>query len=109
VPVWFEAGRNQLFALFNPERSFKDWKMIILNMNVDFISQIYYGKKVEVYSWVKRIGNSSLELYEEIHQSGELCAKGTVIYVHYNVHEKKSERIPDAIRQELQKHLSTNM
>ncbi|MGM0922927.1 MAG: acyl-CoA thioesterase [Bacillota bacterium] len=109
VPVWFEAGRNQLFDLFNPERSFKDWKMIILNMNVDFISQIYYGKKVEVYSWVKRIGNSSLELYEEIHQDGELCAKGTVIYVHYNVHEKKSERIPDVIRLELQNHLYTNM
>ncbi|USK36275.1 hypothetical protein LIT25_13450 [Bacillus sp. F19] len=74
-----------------------------------FISQIYYGKKVEVYSWVKRIGNSSLELYEEIHQDGELCAKGKVIYVHYNIYEKQSERIPDAIRLELQNHLYTNL
>ncbi|WP_191561428.1 acyl-CoA thioesterase [Metabacillus idriensis] len=105
IPVWFEAGRNQLFSLFNPDLSFHNWKMIILNMNVDFVSQIYYGKQVDVYSWVKRIGNSSLELYEEMHQNGKLCAKSTVIYVHYNVPLEKSEPIPDPIRQQLETHL----
>lgn len=108
IPVWFEAGRNQLFSLFNPDLSFHNWKMIILNMNVDFVSQIYYGKQVDVYSWVKRIGSSSLELYEEMHQNGQLCAKGTVIYVHYNVPLKKSEPIPDPIRQQLETHLYRN-
>lgn len=108
IPVWFEAGRNQLFSLFNPDLSFHNWKMIILNMNVDFVSQIYYGKQVDVYSWVKRIGNSSLELYEEMHQNGQLCAKGTVIYVHYNVPLEKSEPIPDPIRQQLETHLYRN-
>lgn len=47
VPVWFEAGRNQLFALFNPERSFKDWKMIILNMNVDLSVKFIKEKKTK--------------------------------------------------------------
>lgn len=108
IPVWFEAGRNGLFQLFNPYHSFSDWKMIIISMNVEFKNQLYFGKKAEVYCWIKRIGNSSLELYEEIHQDGTLCAKGTAVYVHYNVHEKQSESIPSDIRYALEKHLYEN-
>ncbi|MFE8699432.1 acyl-CoA thioesterase [Cytobacillus sp. FJAT-54145] len=105
IPVWLEAGRNQIFKLFTPDDSFENWRMIILNMNVDYVSQIYFGRKVEVYTWIKRIGNSSLELYEEIHQDQKLCVKGTVTYVNYNTKQKQSERIPDEIRLELERHL----
>jgi acyl-CoA thioester hydrolase len=105
VPIWFEAGRNQLFKLFTPDSSFENWKMIILNMNVDYVDQIYFGKHVEIKTWVKRIGNSSLELYEEIHQENRLCAKGIAVYVNFNLQTQKSEPIPAHIRQELEKHL----
>jgi acyl-CoA thioester hydrolase len=105
IPIWFEAGRNQLFKLFTPDSSFKNWKMIILKMNVEYIGQIYFGKDVEIKTWVKRIGKSSLELYEEIHQENRLCTKGTTVYVNFNLHKQKSEPIPDEIRQELEKHL----
>ncbi|MGM0876105.1 MAG: acyl-CoA thioesterase [Bacillota bacterium] len=74
--------------------------MIILNMNVDFIKQIYFGRDVEILTWVKRIENSSLELYEEIHQDGMVCAKGTVVYVNFNLKEKKSEPISEEVRNE---------
>ncbi|HZG74182.1 MAG TPA: thioesterase family protein [Chondromyces sp.] len=105
IPIWFEAGRNEIFNLFTPDHSFSNWRMVILNMNVDFVSQIYFGKKVEVFTWVKRIGNSSLELYEEIHQDQTLCARNTAIYVNFNIQKQKSEPIPDEIRQELEQHL----
>ncbi len=105
IPVWFEAARNNIFKLFTPDLSFQNWRMIILNMNIDYVNQIYFGEDVEVYTWVKRIGNTSLELYEEIHQNGTLCAKGTVIYVNFNTKNQKSEPIPDSIKLELQKHL----
>ena len=105
IPIWFEAGRNQLFKLFTPDSSFENWKMIILNMNVDYVDQIYFGRDVEIKTWVKRIGSSSLELYEEIHQEKRLCAKGTAVYVNFNIQAQKSEPIPAQIRQELEKHL----
>ncbi|MCM3764682.1 MULTISPECIES: thioesterase family protein [Bacillaceae] len=104
IPIWFEAGRNPLFKLFTPDDSFQNWKMIILKMNVEYVAQIYFGKNVEIRTWVNKIGNSSLELYEEIHQEGRLCAKGTALYVNFNLQTQKSERIPDHIRQELQQH-----
>lgn len=104
VPVWFEAARNKIFKLFTPDSSFENWKMIILNMNVTYKSQIYFGKDVLIKTWVSRIGNSSLELYEEIWQNNLLCAEGKVTYVNFNLATQKAERIPDSIRGELAKH-----
>ncbi|MFC3886053.1 acyl-CoA thioesterase [Bacillus songklensis] len=107
IPIWFEAGRNEIFKLFTPDHSFNNWKMIILKMNVEYVSQIFFGKTVDVYTWVKRIGTSSLELYEEIHQDNILCAKGNVTYVNYNIKLQKSEPIPDEIKRELENHYYT--
>jgi acyl-CoA thioester hydrolase len=104
IPIWLEAGRNPLFKLFNPHDTFSDWHMIILKINVEYTAQIYFGKIVEVKTWVKKIGNSSLELYEEIHQDGKLCVKATAIYVNFNQETQKSEPIPENIRHELERH-----
>ncbi|MHA6258921.1 acyl-CoA thioesterase [Sporosarcina sp. CAU 1771] len=104
LPIWFEAARNPIFKLFTPDSQFQNWKMIILTMNVNYKAQIYFGTNVEVFTWVNKIGNSSLELYEEIWQEGKLCADGTVTYVNFNTEKQVSERIPDTIRKELEVH-----
>ena len=105
IPVWLEGGRNKLFSLFTPDLSFSNWKMIIVKTTVEYKAQIYFGKNVEVKCWVKRIGNTSLELYEEIWQEDKLTVQAQTIYVNYNVQEKKSEIIPENIVKELEKHL----
>lgn len=105
LPVWFEAARNPLFDLFTPDHDFAKWKMVIVKTVLEFTGQIYFGKDVEVNVWVKKIGNSSLELYEELYQEGNLCARNTAVYVNYDLDSQKSEKIPEAIRQELGKHL----
>lgn len=107
IPIWLEAGRNPLFDLFTPDHSFQNWKMIILNMHVDYVSQIYFGTPVTVCNWISKIGNSSLQLYEEIWQKDRLCAKGTATYVNFNLQTQKSEPIPEGIRKELANHQYT--
>ena len=104
VPIWFEAGRNEIFKLFTPDDNFENWKMIIINMNIDYVSQIFFGENVSVYTWVKKVGNSSLQLYEELWQDDRLCAKGTVTYVNFNLKTQKSEPISESIKQELENH-----
>jgi acyl-CoA thioester hydrolase len=104
VPVWLEAGRHELFKLFTPDLSFENWKMIIVKTTLEYVSQIYYGRDVEVKTWVKRIGNKSLELYEEIHQDGKVCAKNEAVYVNFNLESQQSEEIPDEIKEELRQH-----
>lgn len=105
VPVWLEGGRNKLFSLFMPDLSFSNWKMIILKTTVEYKAQIYFGTSVEIKCWVKHIGNTSLELYEEIWQGNKLTVQANTIYVNYNIQENKSEIIPDHIREELERHL----
>ena len=105
VPVWFEAGRQEIFKMFMPDLSFRNWKLVVVSINIDYLHQIYYGRDVEVRTWVRKIGNSSFVLYEELHQNGHLCAKGTVTYVNYNFETQKSEPIPPHLRKQLEEHL----
>lgn len=105
IPIWLEAGRNELFKLFMPNLSFTNWNMIVVNVNIDYIAQIHYGTNVEVHTNVKKIGNSSLVLYEEIYQEERLCIKGNTTYVYYDQELGKPEEIPGEIRDELTKHI----
>lgn len=104
LPVWFEAARNPLFSLFTPDHDFAKWKLVIVKTTLEFVGQVYFGEDVEIRTWVKNIGNSSLELYEELYQKNELCAKNTVVYVNYDLDKQQSESIPDLLRKELEKH-----
>ncbi|KKE78218.1 thioesterase [Oceanobacillus caeni] len=105
IPIWFEAGRNEIFKMFTSDLSFEDWRCIILNMNVDYLKQIYYGRDVIIKTHVEKIGNSSFTLYEEMFQNEELCAKGRAVYVNFNRKKQATEPIPDEIRLQLEEHL----
>jgi acyl-CoA thioester hydrolase len=105
LPVWFEAGREEIFELFTPDHSFKNWKCVIINSNIDFLGQIYYGKEVEIRTWVEKIGNTSFVLYEELYQCDTLSAKSKAVYVNFNFEKQSKEEIPKEIRVELGKHL----
>ena len=104
LPVWFEAARNPLFNLFTPDHDFANWKLVIVKTTLEFVGQIYFGEDVEIRTWIKNIGNSSLELYEELYQNGRLCAKNTAVYVNYDLDKQQSELIPDHLRKELETH-----
>ncbi|MBY0095922.1 acyl-CoA thioesterase [Mesobacillus maritimus] len=108
IPVWFESGRDEIFKLFTPDLSADDWKMVIINFHVDFVHQLFYGKPVIVKTWIKEIGNTSLKVYEEIHQEGTLCARGEAVYVNFDLKKQKTERIPEDIRTILSLHLVGN-
>ncbi|WP_409296976.1 acyl-CoA thioesterase [Peribacillus sp. SCS-26] len=88
-----------------PDAGFRNWKMIIVNMNIDFKDQLFFGQPVDVYTWVKKIGTSSLILYEEIHQGGRICVTAEAAYVNYDNKNKKAKRIPENIRTELAVHI----
>ena len=105
IPVWFESGRDEIFRLFTPDLTFANWKCVIIKMNAEYLAQIYYGTPVIVKTWISRIGNSSFDTYEEIHQNGTICAKGGTTYVNFNFHTQKSETIPPDIREQLALHV----
>ena len=105
IPVWLETARHPIFKLFMPDLSFNNWKLIVVNTNTNFSNEIFFGEDVNILTWVKKVGNTSFQLYEEIWQYDKLCVDSIVTYVNYDLKKKVTERIPDTIRRELEKAL----
>ena len=104
IPIWFEAGRREIFRIFSPNLDFKNWRLALVKVEVEYVDQIYLANEVEIRTGVEKIGNSSFTIKEEIHQTDRLCAKGKSIYVNYNFKAKKSESIPETIGKQLEKY-----
>ena len=102
VPIWFEAGRREIFRIFSPNLDFVNWKLALVKVTIEYLDQLYLAENVEIRTGIEKIGNSSFTIKEEIHQTDRLCAKGEATYVNYNFNEKKSETISNEIRDKLQ-------
>jgi acyl-CoA thioester hydrolase len=104
IPIWFEVGFIEIIKMFNPDLNGEPC-LVMVNLNADFINEMYLGTDVEITTGVKKIGNSSFVLQHQIHQGERLCAKGTVTFIHFDYAEKKKKPIPRDVRIELEKHL----
>ncbi len=102
VPIWFEAGRREIFRIFSPNLDFVNWKLALVKVTVEYVDQLYLAQNVEIRTGIQKVGNSSFNIKEEIYQTDRLCARGEAIYVNYNFKEKKSEPISTEIRDKLQ-------
>lgn len=105
IGEWFELARNDIFKIFNPKLNLDNWNLILVHTEFDFLAQIFYGNEVEIKTFIEKIGNSSFTIGHELWQNSEVKAKGTCVLVHFNYTEAKSQKIPDDIRFELEKHL----
>lgn len=108
APIWFEAGRREIFRIFTPDLDFADWRVALVSMSIDYRAQIFYDAGVEVRTWVQRIGNKSFTLYEEIWQGAELCVSGTATYVCYDYRRNRAVPIPNDRRVGLSAHLKVS-
>ncbi|GAC18567.1 acyl-CoA thioesterase [Paraglaciecola arctica] len=95
---WFEAGREPIFKLFTLELDLQNWPLILASYKVDFLEQIYYGQKVQVRTYISRIGSSSFDVYQELWQEQKKCATGTTTLVHFDFKAKKAVAINDEIK-----------
>ena len=102
VPIWFEAGRREIFRIFSPKLDFINWKLALVKVTVEYLDQLYLAEDVDVKTGIEKVGTSSFTIKEEIHQTNRICAKGQAIYVNYNFREKKSEPISNEIRNRLE-------
>jgi acyl-CoA thioester hydrolase len=104
LPVWFEAARDPVFRLFTPELDLQNWPLILAKIEVSFLAQLYYGKEIEIRTFISRLGGSSFDVYQEAWQDGQKCASGTAVMVHFCYQEQKSAPLPEAIRSQLESH-----
>jgi len=104
VPVWFEGARDPVFRLFTPNLDLKAWPLILAKIDVSFHAQMYYGKKMEVRTFISRIGGSSFDVYQELWQGDVKCASGTAVMVNFCYEKNGSQPISEEVKAQLLKH-----
>src|SRR6056297_816345 len=105
VPIWLEAGRREIFRILTPDLGFDDWKVALVNTNIDYTAQLYFAHEAEVRTWVDHIGTKSWRLYEEVHQTGRICARGTATYVCFDYRTQQAEPVPPHVGAAFELHL----
>ncbi len=105
VPIWLEAGRREIFRIITPDLGFTAWRVALVNTNIDYTAQLFFAHEAEVLTWVDHVGNKSFRLYEEVHQTGRLCARGTATYVYFNYDTQQGETIPGQVREAFAAHI----
>ncbi|NLO30474.1 MAG: acyl-CoA thioesterase [Methanosarcina mazei] len=111
LPVWFEIGRNPIFRLFSPDLDLSPdvWHLILVRIEFDFLSQMYFRSDVEIRTYITKIGNSSFTVGHEAWQEGELKVRGQAVLVHYDFKLQKSIPLPESIREILKAHMLPSM
>jgi acyl-CoA thioester hydrolase len=79
--------------------------LILAHLSLDFIKQVKLGEEVKVTTKVKKLGNSSMTLYQEVLASGNIAAKIDAVVVQFDYREQNSKRISDDVRKKLEPYL----
>lgn len=103
VAGWFETAREPIFRIFTPDMDVKSLPLILARIEIDFVAQIFYGRDVQVKSWIEKIGNASFTVVHEAAQNGEVVARGKAVQVFFDFTLQKSGKLPDQNRKELEK------
>ena len=48
VPIWFEAGRREIFRIFSPNLDFVNWKLALVKVTIEYVDQLYLAENVEI-------------------------------------------------------------
>ncbi|MFA1737899.1 acyl-CoA thioesterase [Lysinibacillus fusiformis] len=103
--TYFEEARKELFHIFNHNLNIKSWNLIVASTNCDFLQEIGYAQKITIYTWISRIGKSSLEVEHTIEDENRNCvAQGKVVLVFFDFDKRKSIPLTSEIREQLLKH-----
>lgn len=104
VPQWFEAARNELFRIFTPDLDMKRWQLIMARIEVDYLGELFYGREVEIRTFICKIGNSSFTVLQEAWQDGKLGARGKAFMVRYDFAHGRAMSLSDDQRARLEQH-----
>ena len=102
LPQWFEAAREPIFRIFQPDMAIENWPLIMASMKIDFKAQMYFGHTVEIKTGISRIGNSSFDVLQQVWQQGQCCAQGVTSLVHFDFNQQRSVKISAIQRRALE-------
>jgi len=106
--IWLEEGRTYFFRDCLQGAASYPMPLMVRHLEVDYIDQLYFESEAKLLTGLKRIGNSSITLYQEIWQDGRLAVKGTTTIVHIDSESQRPAAVPDEVRARFAPYLQGN-
>lgn len=105
LPIWFLEGRESILKIFNPKLTTEGVSLVLVKLEIEYLGELFFGKSVEIRTFVLRIGTSSVLVGQEAWQDSSLRATATATMVNFDKTTRKSLPIPSDIRERLSQHL----
>jgi len=102
--TFFETGRAE-FALLEDKIIDDHCTIVIANIEINFLEEISWPGTVEIGTLVKKIGNSSVALYQRLFQNGKCVADANSVMVQMNLKTRKSSPLTEDAKKILSKYL----
>lgn len=105
--IYLEQGRIEFFESIEPETVNGRWHFILASVKCDFLKQTFFNQKLSVVTKVGEIGNKSFRLVQTIfdEETGEKVAESESAIIYFHFDTQKSEPIPSALRENLERYL----
>lgn len=88
--TFLETGRTELLYAKAPLNA-ENAAFVIANHKIDLLSEIQWPGTVEIGTAVKRVGNSSITLFQGLYQDENLVAVADTVIVQMDEHTRKSK------------------
>lgn len=69
---------------------------VVVNINIDYISETMYGEDVYVTTWCSKLGNKSMTLSSEIYANDRLVSRGQATVVGFDLASRTSVALPSS-------------
>ena len=104
--TFLETGRTEMLYLSQDKPLHdEDGSFVIAKQDLDLLGEILWPGSVEIGTLVKKIGNSSISLYQALFQNGKLVARAKTVIVHVDNETKKSKGLSQRARTVLESYM----
>ena len=99
---WFEAARTSLLTRVLADDISSQVQWMLVNINIDYLAETYFGSDVTIVLEGLSVGNSSLTMNCVMIQEGKDCVRGSAVLVNIDPELRSKRRISDTLRARLE-------
>lgn len=110
IMEYFDLGKSEYFGAVGVPPEQGTFTVVIVHLEVDFMSQIRFHDKIHITTHCERVGNKSVTVLQQVinSDSGQVCASCRTILSGYSRITNSSAPIPDSLRQEIERFEAEN-
>ena len=104
ISRYFESARVNIIRNLESEK----YSFVIVNFNINYISQIFYPSKIKIGTSISDIGNKSITFDQALFVENKCRASAKSILAYADIKESKAYKISEDIKLKLNKIYGAN-